>query len=220
MFESSIVCICGLPGIGSVGKIAADYLGTALECSTIKPFFSNSFPPQVMVSSGLAELMHAELLRPREKQNMFILSGDAQPLDVVGMHELAGNILEAIHAEGVTDVITLAAYVGDTNETILGAATDIESAAALGHSDIPLLHSGAIGGLNGLLAGLAPLHGMRGCCLLGTSTGADPVDIPAATNLLEAVKKLFHLDIDISLMEPMTEEPDELQPEEVDMNYC
>jgi len=86
------------------------------------------------------------------------------------MHELAGNILEAIHAEGVTDVITLAAYVGDTNETILGAATDIESAAALGHSDIPLLHSGAIGGLNGLLAGLAPLHGMRGFCLLGTST--------------------------------------------------
>ena len=83
MFESSIVCICGLPGIGSVGKVAADYLVTALECSTIKPFFSNSFPPQVMVSSGLAELMHAELLRPREKQNMFILSGDAQPLDVV-----------------------------------------------------------------------------------------------------------------------------------------
>ena len=173
-----------------------------------------------MVSSGLAELMHAELLRPREKQNMFILSGDAQPLDVVGMHELAGNILEAIHAEGVTDVITLAAYVGDTNETILGAATDAESAAALGHSDIPLLHSGAIGGLNGLLAGLAPLHGMRGFCLLGTSTGADPVDIPAATNLLEAVKKLFHLDIDISLMEPMTEAPEEQGVEEVDMNYC
>jgi len=220
MFESRIVCICGLPGIGSVGKIAADYLATALECSTVMPFFSNSFPPQVMVSDGLAELMHAELLCPSEKRNMFILSGDAQPLDVVGMHELAGNILEAIHLKGVTDVITMAAYVGDTDETILGAATDLESATALGDSEIPLLHSGAIGGLNGLLAGFAPLHGMRGFCLLGTSTGADPVDILAATNLLEAIKKLFHLDIDISLMEPVTEEPDELPPEEVDMNYC
>lgn len=68
-----------------------------------------------MVSSGLAELMHAELKRPKEMPDMFILSGDAQPLDVVGMHELAGNILEAIHVEGVTDVITLAAYVGDTD---------------------------------------------------------------------------------------------------------
>jgi predicted ATP-grasp superfamily ATP-dependent carboligase len=61
---------------------------------------------------------------------------------------------------------------------------------------------------------------MRGFCLLGTSTGADPVDISAATNLLEAIKKLFHLDIDISLMEPMTEETEEQGVEEVDMNYC
>jgi proteasome assembly chaperone (PAC2) family protein len=164
--------------------------------------------------------MHAELKRPRERRNMFILSGDAQPLDVVGMHELAGNILEAIHAEGVTDVITLAAYVGDTDETILGASTDPESAAALGDSEIPLLRSGAIGGLNGLLAGLAPLYDMRGFCLLSTSSGADPVDIEAATNLLSAIKKLLHLDIDISLMEPLIDEPEEKGVEEVDMNYC
>ena len=76
--------------------MAADYLATALECSTIMPFFSHSFPPQVMVSQGLAELMHAQLMRPKEKKNMLILSGDAQPLDVVGMYELAGNILQAI----------------------------------------------------------------------------------------------------------------------------
>jgi proteasome assembly chaperone (PAC2) family protein len=220
MFESRVICICGLPGIGSVGKVAVDYLGTALGCSTIKPFFSHSFPPQVMVSGGLAELMHAELKRTRDKQNIFILSGDAQPLDVVGMHELAGNILQAIEAEGVTDVITMAAYVGDTNEKILGAATDPESAAILSECKIPLLRSGAIGGLNGLLAGFAPLYGMRGFCLLGTSSGADPVDIPAATNLLCAIKELFHLDIDMSLMESMMEEPEELVAQEVDMNYC
>lgn len=222
MFTSRVICICGLPGIGSVGKVAADYLCTALECSTVKLFLSNSFPPQVMVSNGLAELMHAELKRPKEKENMFILSGDAQPLDVVGMHELAGNILEAIRAEGVTDVITLAAYVGDTDETILGASTDPESAAALANSEIPLLRSGAIGGLNGLLAGLAPLYDMRGFCLLSTSSGADPVDIEAAANLLCAINKLFHLDIDISLMEPLLEEPEEKAKavEEVDMNYC
>ncbi len=220
MFESRVTCICGLPGIGSVGKVAADYLSTTLGCSTIKPFFSHSFPPQVMVSSGLAELMHAELKRPRDRENIFILSGDAQPLDVVGMHELAGNILQAISAEGVTDVITLAAYVGDTNEKILGAATDPESAAMLSECKIPLLRSGAIGGLNGLLAGLAPLYEMRGFCLLGTSSGADPVDITAATNLLCAIRELFHLDIDMSLMESMMEEPEELAAQEVDMNYC
>jgi len=219
MFESRFICICGLPGIGSVGKVAADYLATALECCTIMPFFSHSFPPQVTVSQGLAELMHAELMRPKEKKNMLILSGDAQPLDVIGMHELAGDILQAIKEKGVTDVITLAAYVGETNETILGTATDLDSATALCECKIPLLRSGAIGGLNGLLAGLAPLYDLRGFCLLATSSGTDPIDIEAATNLLAAINELLHLDIDVTLMEPVIEELEEVVAQEVDMNY-
>jgi hypothetical protein len=219
MFESRIICICGLPGIGSVGKVAADYLATSLECSPIKSFFSRSFPPQVMVSQGLAQLMHGELMRPKEKENMLILSGDAQPLDVAGMHELAGNILQAIKEQGVTDVITLAAYVGETEEKIQGTATDLDSATALSECNISLLRGGAIGGLNGLLAGLAPLYDLRGYCLLATSSGADPVDIQAATNLLGAIKELLNLDIDVSIMQPAAEEPEEAAAEEVDMNY-
>jgi len=124
MFESRVACICGLPGIGSVGKVAADYLSNALKCSSIKPFYSHSFPSQVMVSDGLAELMHAELLRSQDKENIFVLSGDTQPLDVQGMYQLAGEILQAIESEGVTDVITLAAFVGDATAKILGSATD------------------------------------------------------------------------------------------------
>lgn len=220
MFETRIVCICGLPGIGSVGKVAADYLSNILGCSSIKPFFSHAFPPQVMVSGGRAELMHAELLRSRDKENIYVLSGDAQPLDVLGMHGLAGDILQAIESEGVTDVITLAAFVGETEEGILGTATDPESAALLQDSGIPLLRSGAIGGMNGLLAGLAPLYNMRGYCLLGTSSGSDPVDIPAAMNLLYAIRDLFDLELDFSLMESILIEPEEPLPQEVDMNYC
>ena len=219
MFESRFICICGLPGIGSVGKVATDYLATALECSTIIPFFSHSFPPQVMVSGGLAKLMNAQLMRTKEKENLLILSGDAQPLDVVGMYELAGNILQAIKDQGVTDVITLAAYVGDTDESVLGTATDVDSATALSECKIPLLRSGAIGGLNGLLAGMAPLYDLRGFCLLATSSGSDPVDIRAANNLLCAINELLHLDIDITLMEPEIEEPQEAVTYEVDMNY-
>ncbi|MDM7940206.1 MAG: PAC2 family protein [Methanothrix sp.] len=219
MFESCKICIAGLPGIGSVGKVACEYLATALESSTYKSFFSRVFPAQVMVSNGMSELLHAELKVPKDRNNMLLLSGDAQPLDVVGMYRLAGDVLETLKEERVTDVITLAAYVGDTKEKVLGAASDFDGAAALAQNKIPLLRTGAIGGLNGLLAGLAPLHEMRGFCLLGTSSGADLVDIRAATSLLEALKELLHLDLEISLMEPETEGPEEFVPEDVDMNY-
>ena len=219
MFESRFICICGLPGIGSVGKIAADFLATSLQCSSIKPFFSSHFPPQVMVSEGLAALMHSELLRPREKENLLILSGDAQPLDVPGMHDLAGEILEALKEQGVTDVITLAAYVGETEEEVLCAATDPDCAAALTKNNITLLKSGAIGGLNGLLAGLAPRYGLRGICLLATTSGSEPVDIAAAGRLLAAIKELLNLELDLTVLSPFAEEQEIESPSEIDMNY-
>ncbi|NYT09179.1 MAG: proteasome assembly chaperone family protein [Methanosarcinales archaeon] len=219
MFQNRFICICGLPGIGSVGKVAADFLATSLQCSTINPFFSSSFPPQVMVSEGLAELMHCELMRPREKENILILSGDAQPLDVVGMHELAGEILQVIKEQGVTDVITLAAYVGEAEENVLGAATDPELAAALAENDIPLLKDGAIGGMNGLLAGLAPMYGLRGFCLLATTSGSEALDLAATANLLAAIKELLGLDLDLSLLEPTAPEQEEQSASDIDMNY-
>lgn len=219
MFESRKICIAGLPGIGSVGKVVSEYLVTALECSTFKPFFSRGFPAQVMISNGLPSLLHAELKVPKDRKNMFVLSGDAQPLEVEEMYSLAGDILEALKAEGVEDVITLAAFVGDTKEETLGAASDTEGTALLKENNVPLLTSGAIGGLNGLLAGLAPLYGMRGFCLLGTSSGADPVDLSAAGNLLELINDLFKLDLDVTLMEPELEALEEDIQEEADMNY-
>lgn len=219
MFESRFICICGLPGIGSVGKIAAEFLATSLQCSSIKPFFSSSFPPQVMVSDGLAALMHSELMRAGERENLLILSGDAQPLDVPGMHELAGELLQAIKEQGVTDVITLAAYVGETEQDVLGAATDPNCAAQLVERNIPLLKSGAIGGLNGLLAGLAPRYGLRGICLLATTSGSEPVDLAAATKLLAAIKELLNLDLDLAMLSSLGEEQEIQASPDIDMNY-
>ncbi len=57
MFSSRSVCIGALPGLGSVGKVAADYLATALESKPVKSFFSWGFPAQIMISDGLAYLL-------------------------------------------------------------------------------------------------------------------------------------------------------------------
>jgi proteasome assembly chaperone (PAC2) family protein len=218
MFSSSIICIGGLPGVGSVGKIAADYLSTALECSTFKPFYSKGFPAQVMVSNGLAGLFHAELKVPKDRSNMYILCGDAQPLEIKEMYSLAGDILEAARSQKVTDMITLAAYVGDSKDKVVGAASEPELALGLEKNGIPKLRNGAIGGINGLLAGLSPLYDIRGYCLLGTTSGEELIDLNAAKNLLEAIKRLLGLDISIEGLE--FEESKEVScHQEIDMNY-
>ena len=217
MFSSGIVCIGGLPGIGSVGKVAADFLATALECRTIKLFFSSGFPAQVMVEDGLTSLLHAELKAPKDRDDIFVLSGDAQPLEIREMHALAGEILEAARDLKVTDIITLAAYVGDTRENVLGVASDTETAEKLDKEGIALLRSGAIGGINGLLAGLAPLYGINGICLLGTTSGDDPLDLKAAKNLLVAVQSLTGLKFSLEALE--VDLPVVTTCEESDMYY-
>ena len=204
--------------MGSVGKIAADYLSTALECSTIKPFYSKGFPPQVMVSNGLTELFRAELKVPKDRKNMYILCGDAQPLEIMEMYSLAEDILKAVKSQNVTDFITLAAYVGDSKEKVVGAASDSELATELERSGIPKLRNAAIGGINGLLAGLSPLYGIRGYCLLGITSGEEVVDLKATKNLLEAAERLLDLDISIDGLD--FEEPKEIScSQEPDMNY-
>ncbi len=220
MFESSVICIGGLPGIGSVGKVAADYLATALECSTAKQFFSKGFPAQVVISGSITDLLHAELkvAKIAERDSIFILSGDAQPVEIGEMYGLAGDILEYARSQKVTDIITLAAYVGDSKEKVLGAASNAEMAEELKTNGIALLKSGSIGGLNGLMAGLAPLYGMRGFCLLATTSGENPVDLRAARNLLEVLLPLVGVEISY---EGLAIEELEVIPkcEEIDMYY-
>jgi len=220
MFESSIICIGGLPGIGSVGKVAADYLATTLECSTAKRFFSKGFPAQVVVAGNITDLLYAEMkaAKIKDRNDLYVLSGDAQPLDVREMYRLAGDILEFARSNGVTDMITLAAYVGESKEKVMGAASNPETVALLEKSGVPILKSGSIGGLNGLLAGLAPLYDMRGFCLLATTSGENPIDLGAARNLLEALSPL--VGVDISLEGLVVEEPEAVpQYEEMDMYY-
>jgi uncharacterized protein len=218
MFSSGIICIGGLPGIGSVGKIAADYLVNALECSSFRTFYSTGFPAQVMVANGLAELFRAELKVPKGRDNMYILSGDAQPVDIYQMYSLAGDILEAARALKVTDMITLAAYVGDSKDPVVGAASEPELAKELESNGIPVLHSGAIGGINGLLAGMSALYGIRGYCLLGTTSGEELVDLRAANNLLGATCRLLGLDISFEGL--AIEAAEDVAPSsECDMNY-
>ena len=199
--------------------MAADYLAKNLDCTTIKLFLSPGFPAQVIVSEGMASLLQIELKVPKDKKNLLILSGDAQPVDIKDMYFLAGEILETVKSFNVTDFITLAAYVGESGEKVVAAASDLEPVEHLQKNGFVILRNGAIGGLNGLLAGLAPIYGMRGYCLLGTTSGNDPVDLPAAKNLLEALKTLLGLEISLEGLALSFEELKETSYQEIDMNY-
>jgi proteasome assembly chaperone (PAC2) family protein len=208
------ICIGGMPGIGSVGKVAADYIGTALECITFQLMVSTGFPPEVPVEDGIARALQVELKAPEGRGDLLILTGDAQPLKPPHMYNLAGEILKALESFEVTDLITLAAYVGSSDETVFGVATDPVIASALEEGGIALLRDGIVGGLNGILIGLCPLYGMRGVCLMGKTDGEKAVDLGAAENLIEATSSLLGLNVPMEILGwALSEEPKDDQDE-------
>ena len=194
------VCIGGMPGIGSVGKVAADYIGTALECATFQLMVSTGFPPEVPVEGGIARALQVELKAPGGRDDLLVLTGDAQPLKPPHMYNLAGEILKALASYEVTDLVTLAAYVGTSEDTVYGVATDPDLALALEEGGVTLLRSGIVGGLNGILVGLAPLYGIRGVCLMGKTDGEKAVDLAAAENLIGATSDLLGLEISTEVL--------------------
>lgn len=196
----SCVCIGGMPGIGSVGKVAADYIGTALDCVTFQLMVSTGFPPEVPVEDGIARALQVELRAPVGRDDLLVLCGDAQPLKPPHMYNLAGEILKALASYEVTDLITLAAYVGSSEERVFGVATDAELALALEEGGVALLRNGIVGGLNGILVGLCPYYGMRGVCLLGKTDGEKAVDLAAAEQLIGVTSDLLGLNVPAEIL--------------------
>lgn len=190
------VCVGSFSGVGNVGKLATDRICASLGCQTQRSIVSPGFPPQVTVTiDGQVRMHQVELRSCPGREDLLFFSCDTQPPTPESMYGLAGEILEAARSWGSMDVITLAAYVGPSEDEIFGATTDPRIADELERRGISLLKNGIVGGLNGILVGLAPLYGMRGVCLMGKTAGEEEFDPVAANHLIEAVGRLLDLDV-------------------------
>ncbi len=90
------------------------------------------------------------------------------------------------------------------------AATDPESLAELKRLDLEVLEDGQIGGLNGVLLGVAAESGLRGACLLGEMPhifAQLPFPFPKASlAVLEAFSTIANIPIDLGELSEQAKE--------------
>ena len=100
------VLVAGLPGIGNVGKLAADALVDGLKAKKAYEFFSYAFPHSVFVNeSNLVELPTISLYYatcPKGKHDLLILAGDVQPIDEYSCYEFSDTVLDLVLAGVIT----------------------------------------------------------------------------------------------------------------------
>src|SRR5436190_18434235 len=91
------IFIEGLPGIGNVGKLAAEHLKDELKAVKFAEMFSKYFPPQVLVQEdGIVKLVNNEFhyVKRSGALDLVILVGDYQGLSPEVQYELSARVLK------------------------------------------------------------------------------------------------------------------------------
>jgi uncharacterized protein (TIGR00162 family) len=214
----SPILIEGLPGVGNVGKLAAEHLIDQLKAEKFANVYSKHFPPQVLVGEdGVVKLVNNELhfVKSSDKDgfDLIILVGDYQGMTPEGQYELASKILEIAREFKVKKIFTLGGYgMGKVIEEprVLGATTNLKLVEEMRDYGItfPKGEPGSgIVGASGLLLGLGMLEGIESVCLMGETSGyfADP---KAAQAVLEILTKILKVKVDFKQLEMKAKEID------------
>lgn len=215
------VLVQGVPGLGLVGKIAANYLIENLESEKIASIFSDHLTlpdgtSGVRVDGDEIVPPSYDLYLVRGGScDLIVLTSDVQP-SFLGQFEIGELVLNYAQQLGVKVVITMGGYVPGSPEVkgVFACANDDDFMRKLGEVGVRPLTGGYVTGAAGLLVGLADLRGLTSACLLGTTNGAFP-DPKASKMVLEVLSKLFKLRIDLNKLEREAEIAEEVAKEEM-----
>lgn len=214
------ILVEGLPGIGHVGKLAAQHIVDSGKAKPWLTIHSVDFPPQVAVGDdGVVRLPRAELWTlpaAGKAAPLVVMTGDAQPLTGQGQHELVEAVLDRLAPFGCKELYTLGGYGTGARvdkPDVLAAATDKATVARLRKLGLRLPGEadpgGGIIGASGLFLGLGHLRGLTGACLMGETNGY-LVDPKAARAVLGALGKVLGRTFDTAGLEDTASELDRI----------
>jgi uncharacterized protein (TIGR00162 family) len=208
--------IAAWSGMGGVALIATKTLQQKLEaeeCGEILPydFFS---PAEVLIEEQVIQSPKFPETKfyfwdKGEKHDLLIFIGTEQP---ERGWEFAQGVLDVAEEFGVRRIYTSAAFpvwMHHSREPhVWGTATTRELTKYLKAYGVMLMGEGSIGGLNGLLLGVAKERGVEGVCLLGEMPiYATRIANPRASKaVLEVLSKMLGIVIDLEDLTAMAKQ--------------
>lgn len=214
-FDNPIL-IEGLPGIGYVGKLAADHLVEELETEKFGEMKSPHFPHHVKVNEdGVLDRVKIDFYHAHPTdRDLIIITGDVQATSSEGHYEVTNKLLDIAEETGVESIYSLGGYATGKHSTsdpkVIGASNKKEIVENYRDQGIDIEEgSGPILGVSGLLLGVGKGRGFEGSILLGETHGM-LVDHRSAQAVLKALSDLLGFEIDVSELEDRAEQTEEI----------
>lgn len=210
----SPILVEGLPGIGLVGKLAADHMIKELKAEKVAELVSPHFPHQVLMQkNGIMRMLKNKFyLVKGKKHDILILVGDVQAVTSEAQFEVTGRILDYFEKNGGRMIYTLGGYgtgKAPASPQVFGSATHKDIIPA--HEKVGMVFGkshGSIIGAAGLLLGLGKIRKMKGVCIMGETHGGY-VDAKSAQSVLEVLSKLLEVKIDITKLDQRAKESEQ-----------
>lgn len=207
------ILIVGLPGVGNIGKLAAEHLINELKAKRFAILYSPHFPYHVTISEkGIIRLLNNEFfyfIPEKEKNDLIILSGDYQSQTISGQYEVAGLILELCKEFNIEKIITMGGYATGNfvdHPKIYGAINHPSLQEWIDQLIVDQCDVGSpIVGAAGLILGLAKLNDINSICLLGETPGFI-TDAKAAKTILSKVLSFLKLEVDLSKLDEIDQQ--------------
>ena len=208
------IFIEALPGLGHVGKLAADHMIDELGATKFAEIYSPTFPPQVIIKEeGIIENMLNELYYLKDvgedNLDLIILVGNTQALSPEGQYLMCKDILEFVKDYDIDRIYTLGGMAIPQpveNPKVYGAATDEACIELLREAEIEIRsNDGGIVGASGLFLGLAVRQGIQGTCLMGETPGYF-IDAESAEAILKKLSLLLNFEINVDKLDERAEE--------------
>lgn len=209
------------PGMGHVALNAGYYLLSKLEMGVLAELDAGDLfdIDHVEVKAGMVQPGRKPRNRffvwndPEKERDLVVFLGEAQP--PIGRFPFCKQLVAYAQDLGIERVFTFAAMATrmhpESSARIFGAATDEANLAELRRLDVELLEEGNIGGLNGVLLGVAMEAGLHGMCLLGEMPHVfAQLPFPKASlAVLETFSTIAGIEIDFSDLTEQAKDADE-----------
>ena len=201
------VMIEGLPGIGNVGKVAADFLIEELGAKKMCSFESNCLPHSVFVNEeSLVELPGIYVYYKKlPKRDVLFLAGDSQPINERSTYTFSEFVLDLLKSLKGKEVITLGGiglnaipkkpkvYCTGTSKKIVKAYSENAEVDSKIYGTV-----GPIIGVSGVLLGIAMRKKMSGVSFLAETYGHPMyLGIRGARQIVQILSKEFSMNVDV-----------------------
>jgi predicted ATP-grasp superfamily ATP-dependent carboligase len=193
--------LIGLPGMGRVGYASVNYILERMGGDLVAELYSTTFPSQLVVNRrGISTLFTGRLY---EVNNFLIFTGETQPQNPDGQHEICVELLNHVVSRGSpASLIATAAYVVpeySDSRRVFVAGNDEGLLNELGNLGGNILEEGVITGVNGIIVGWASYYGIRSAVMLGetwsTIVEFNEVDYRAVKSVVDLLKSYLKIKI-------------------------